>query len=84
MLQCNVVGVIAAARRREAAMPGHRATMFFARFFVIPAKAGIQSKRTVVVQPLLLPWIPAFAGMTEENYCAATFGSPNCSAASRA
>jgi N-dimethylarginine dimethylaminohydrolase len=30
--------------------------------FVIPAKAGIQGPR-----PRRLPWIPAFAGMTEKN-----------------
>jgi len=29
---------------------------------VIPAKAGIQGRRS-----RLLPWIPAFAGMTEEK-----------------
>ena len=36
-------------------------------FFVIPAKAGIQGPH---VQELAArPWIPAFAGMTEERMC---------------
>jgi hypothetical protein len=32
--------------------------------FVIPAKAGIQGRKI-----RRLPWIPAFAGMTEERAC---------------
>jgi hypothetical protein len=33
-------------------------------FFVIPAKAGIQSQKNC---RCLQPWMPAFAGMTQEG-----------------
>jgi hypothetical protein len=40
--------------------------------FVIPAKAGIQGRKT-----RRLPWIPAFAGMTERrDHPLASLGRP--------